>query len=278
MSWIPLTVPPKSLTEARLELHHAVQLVAIGVAKPLLPARDDDSHTTLVWRSGSGWVSHQLPGTGGLRAGLRPADLTLTVGRGDEPARTCALAGRTREEGLDWLRGILAEEGVATRLGDLDFHYDMPDHPVARGQAFDGDLGAGHRELTAWYSNAEMLVSEVARDHEGSSAVLTWPHHFDLATLLSFGASNEGNNRTVGVGLSPGDGHYPEPYVYVTPWPFLADRARPAVDPGGWRTEDFFGATLTATQLLAGESSDQEDRARRFLAAAVAGSIELLAP
>ena len=50
MSWIPLQHSPRDLTNARLCVHHAVQLVAIGVSKALLPSQADDSHTNLLWR------------------------------------------------------------------------------------------------------------------------------------------------------------------------------------------------------------------------------------
>ncbi len=47
--WLPLdTARSKELTDARLQLHHAVQLaVAAGIS--YLPAAPDDSHTSLEW-------------------------------------------------------------------------------------------------------------------------------------------------------------------------------------------------------------------------------------
>ena len=62
----------------------------------------------------------------------------------------------------------------------------------------------------------------------------------------------------------------------MTPWPFRKGTDKPPVEPGAWRTEDFFGATLTGSQLLAGGVDGQEERARGFLDAAVAASHDLL--
>jgi len=47
-----------------------------------------------------------------------------------------------------------------------------------------------------------------------ASDVLCWPHHFDIATLVTFAS-----DRSSSVGLSPGDGSYDEPYYYVNVHP-----------------------------------------------------------
>jgi hypothetical protein len=39
-----------------------------------------------------------------------------------------------------------------------------------------------------------------------------WPHHFDLATQTSFHPAHRATTAYIGAGLSPGDGHYDEPY------------------------------------------------------------------
>lgn len=276
MTWIPLQHPPRELKDARLVIHHAAQLVAIGVSKPLLPSREDDSHTNLLWHGGDRWVGREIPGTAGLCVGLRPADLSLTVERNGEIQESLSLVGRTRDEGLEWIRATLESLGARVPPGSLDFHYEMPEHPVAEGRTFPADFETERAELAAWYENAMGLVVEMAERSADASPVVTWPHHFDVATLLSFGKTASGDDRTIGVGLSPGDDYIPEPYFYVTPWPHTKDGNMPPVEPGSWRTEDFFGATLTGNQLLAGGVEGQEERARSFLTAAVAGSLGLL--
>jgi hypothetical protein len=50
-------------------------------------------------------------------------------------------------------------------------------------------------------------------------------HHFDLATLTTLPARNADATGYVGVGLSPGDEYYDEPYFYVSVYPeSIADR------------------------------------------------------
>ena len=268
---------PRELVEARLEVHHAAQLVSIAVGRALVPARDDDSHTALAWLDvPRQWVGEKVPGTGGVRAGLRPADLVLTVGGRDDPAgQQLELPGRRRDEALDWLRSQLAVHGVDPQAVVLDFHFEMPPHPIEDGAPWNTGLAAARAELARYYAAAAALLAEVALDND-ASPILTWPHHFDIGTLLAHG---DDGTRSLGVGLSPGDGYYAEPYFYVSPYPRPSESPPslpPPTLPGGhWHDEErFFGAVLTTTELVA--SGDPESAARAFLGEAIAASRRLL--
>ena len=85
------------------------------------------------------------------------------------------------------------------------------------------------------------LVSQLRAEEidpgTGLGPIRIWPHHFDLGAILP---------GTIGVGLSPGDAYYAEPYFYVTP-PSPIDRG-PAIAGGGfWRTDGWTGAVLLAS-------------------------------
>ena len=54
----------------------------------------------------------------------------------------------------------------------------------------------------------------MAEERADGSPVRCWPHHFDIATLLTIAPG-----QTIGVGLEPGDGYYDEPYWYVNQYP-----------------------------------------------------------
>lgn len=270
---------PETLREARLELHHAAQLPAIAIGRGLVPQRDDDSNTALTWiHDAEQWVSERIPDTGGLRVGLRPRDLTLTVGFFDAPAANAfALGGKTRADGLAWLRGALGPAaGVDPERVRFDFHYEMPSHPIEEGTAFRGDLAASHAELGHWFSNAAILLGERARTAPGASAVLTWPHHFDIGVVLPVDPADAPSSKTVGIGLSAGDEHCEMPYFYVNGRPVPDHPQPPALALGAWQTEGFFGALLTADALLAGDPDHQRDRAESFLESAGAAVREAL--
>src|SRR5436305_10764119 len=77
-TWRPLPAfDPARLSAARLQAHHATQWLA-RTARAYVPARPDDSHTSLGWDDAfGGFVSDPLPD--GARLGLRFADLSLAL-------------------------------------------------------------------------------------------------------------------------------------------------------------------------------------------------------
>jgi hypothetical protein len=264
----PLGAPtPAALAGARVELHFAAQLPA-AVGRALVAPAPDDSHTSLEWLAGPRLLAG-VRAPSGLRAALRPADLALAVlGDADAPAAELPLAGRTFAEAAAWLAAALrAPAGTVLGLPP----YDMPAHPIAGGARFGGEDRAAAAELARWYATADATLRALARSSPGASAVRSWPHHFDIATLLPGPAVD----TTIGVGLSPGDGSYAEPYFYVTPWPYPKDPAPPELPGGGhWHREGWFGAVLTATSLLA--APRHASAVEAFVEAAVAACAGLL--
>ncbi|MBW1845378.1 MAG: hypothetical protein JRJ05_13630, partial [Deltaproteobacteria bacterium] len=79
MSWKTLgAVAPTELVDARLQLHHAAQVVASAGVTFLAPELDD-SHPNLGWVESLGaLMGHTLPGAD-AQVGLRVADLTLLL-------------------------------------------------------------------------------------------------------------------------------------------------------------------------------------------------------
>ena len=104
-----------------------------------------------------------------------------------------------------------------------------------------------------------------------------WPHHFDIATLLAAGGEG-GEARTIGFGMSPGDGSYGQPYFYVSPWPYPEpQRLRPLTQGGRWHTEGWLGAVLTGEDVVRSESAAaQAERVSWFADEAVTSLREAL--
>jgi hypothetical protein len=125
-------------------------------------------------------------------------------------------------------------------------------------------LGRELGELARWFGGAADVLEEFAARLAGprASPVTCWPHHFDIATLVSLEEGHPANARSIGVGVSPGDEYYAQPYVYISPWPrFDGSKLPDAPPPGHWHTEGFFGAVATGDDILA-----MKDRARGLLA------------
>ncbi len=278
--WNPLgALPPEDLVEARLELHHAAQLLVIGVGSSLIPPRPDWSHTALTWGSDANqWITEPIPDSDSVRAGLRPADFALTLTDGSHPPSELHLAGQTTAQAFAWLKRSLEERDVDTNQMSAELPYEIPEHPVATGSPFEAALLPQLSELGRYFADADLLLQEIVRESSGASPVYTWGHHFDTATLISFPTPEGQEARSIGVGLSPGDGHYPVPYFYVTPWPYPVDARLPALPSGGeWHTKGWTGAVLQAPRLTAAVDGDeQERRVRDFLSAAIGAAQSLL--
>jgi hypothetical protein len=275
----PLGRPsPAALTEARVALHWAVQVVA-AAGSALIPAMPDDSHTSLEWSTaGRLLVGGMTPRK--ARLGLRPTDLTLVVVdvTGDAK-RELSLAGRTLEDAFAWTADAFGVSALEMPS------YQMPEHIVGHGGAFGGTDPGALAELARWYASADVLLRDfvASRPYAGehASPVRCWPHHFDIATLVSLPGAASGSARTIGVGLSPGDSSYGEPYFYVTPWPYPESPALPRLPAGAtWHQTGWVGAVLTATAIFGDAGGTPPGRAetvREFLDVASRASAALLA-
>ena len=217
MTWKSLGAAfPGALTEARLQLHWAAQLVS-GPGASLLPAQTDYAQTNLGWDSQLGVLEGRHAGPESLQAGLVFEGLELLAKDGARERSSMRLAGRTWQQARAWLGEEMAGDEAAIALPV----HEMPAHPVGEGAVF-SDAGSEARiELASWFANAFALIGELVADESAASPVRCWPHHFDVASLIALDAGvGSEEARSIGVGFSPGDGSYEQPYFYVTPWPY----------------------------------------------------------
>jgi hypothetical protein len=251
------------LSDARRQLHHAAQLAtAFGIS--YLTKKPDDSHTNLEWiESSGGLASNQCRGS---RVMLRVTDLCLLI-----DGASMSLIGHTVDDARNWMKGELGSRGFEPSAFTLDRHYEIPSHPVGSGARFDAN-GDDLDQLSRWFSNAAALFANVRRQHGNASEVRCWPHHFDIATLLSFDGG-----RSVGAGLEPGDAHYDEPYFYVNMYPSPQQRALPGSLRGGgqWHTREWVGAVLPASSISTDKAA-QSGQVRAFLDSAIETNTRLI--
>jgi hypothetical protein len=279
-SWRPLGgVDAKQLGEARLQAHYAVQWLA-KLARAAVPAQQDDSHTSLGWDDElDGFVTHPL--ADGARLGLRLSNLTLSVegGEAGPPERSFSLIGRSDAEAREWMSLAFGADRLDAHSLDAPSPYAMPAHTIAQGARYGGaNIGAALDELAAWFANGRIAVEGVRRAMLGhghkAPAPRCWPHHFDLATLTSVPLLRRATTAYVGVGLSPGDRYYREPYFYLSVYPAPDPLALPTLPPlGHWHVEDFTGAVATATDIVATARPEADTDA--FLAAALEEALAL---
>jgi len=261
------------LSDARLQLHYAAQFAsAAGIS--FLPPELDDSHTSLEWLPEfAGLFSGLIPAKKPFRVGVRFAELALLVV--PEPRTTIAESRLNRctiGETTDWLRSQIESQGADPERYTLRRHYEIPYHPLASGAAFDTSERAQFEEMSKWFSNGAVILSDLVRSAPGASEVRCWPHHFDIGTLIQLSP-----DRTIGVGLEPGDNDYNEPYFYVnmSPTPTASEvRSRPLAGNGTWHTNGWIGAILPGSRL--GAPATQEPQVREFLKSATSIAREVV--
>ncbi len=275
------TPPPTELVDARIQLHWAVQVVA-SVGATYLDPVPDDSHPNLEWLASHHVLAgNPAPGDSALRAALHLSDFSLSIlDSAGETRESCALKGKTLEEGYEWMEAGLraASGGVMTSRLERD-RYELPDHAVRHGRPFDGSATDAFAEMGRWFDNSDLALREHLEGVAGATTVRCWPHHFDIGALIVLDPDGDPETaRSVGIGMTPGDGSYAEPYWYVNPWP----RPDPAVlpdlaAPTRWHREGWIGAVLTGHDLVAaGDGAGQRELTMAYLRTATEANRRVL--
>ncbi len=214
-----------SLNPARRRLHAASQWLA-RLAYAFAVPSDDDSHSALRWQNGE--LHTQPLGTAGP-ARLDSITLALTLA-----GRCVPLADMDGRQRYDAVISLLALAGLdGTRLEvALPWTGEAPDADVAAEREIQV---SAVQALASLYDDAAATLQALTETTEGASPVRLWPHHFDVATLLTQTSPFE----SIGVGLAPDDEHFDSPYWYVAPWPPATGELPQVPDGWHWHTQGF---------------------------------------
>ena len=281
MAWQTLGTPaPDRLAHTREQLHCVAQVIA-SVPRTLAPPQDDWGHHSYTWDDErQALLSVEVPGAEPFRAGLRVADATaLVVGLDGSEIASRATNGLGIDELFAWLTEHAVARAGAELPHPLEQASDGLPEPCAAGQRFDLADGAALEELARYYANSQAVLEQIVAANDHASPVRAWPHHMDIATLISLDPGEDAESaRSVSFGMQPGDGSYAEPYYYSSPWPYPEPDHWPALDGGGeWHTEGFTAAVLIASQLVAaGDGGAQERALEAFARSAVEQNRALL--
>jgi hypothetical protein len=220
-----------------------------------LEARPGDGHSHLGWdQTTDALLSHPLAGVGDrlFQVGLALGALRLFLLDDGKEVAGLDLDGLDDHGVGEWLDERLRESGLAP-ASPVDLPYTLPEGAAVSGAYRSADTAEARAELVRWYELAQASLSAaVAALGEQASPVRCWPHHFDIASLVSLEAGDAEEARSIGMGMSPGDGNYAEPYFYVNPWPHLKPEGLPELpEPGRWHVDGWVGAVATASGILA---------------------------
>jgi hypothetical protein len=237
-------VAPQQLSATRRWLHFALQPVAAH-GFSAVESTDDYRHTAGQWvrerRAIVGELSEDAPS---FRAGLElEAGALVLLDERDATIDRFVVEGATLDDAYRWYDGAATRvRGKAVAL--IRPAHELPTDPLGMGARFPALDVAAARELASWFELADAALACLAAHEPAASPRRVWPHHFDLATLVELG-----EGRSLGFGMSPGDGSYDEPYFYATPWPYPpSDATLPELPSGAhWHREGWTGAVLVAS-------------------------------
>ncbi len=247
------------LSTTRILAHHALQIVA-AVGYSWIPPAEDWSHTSSTWSERhAALVSQSL--RDGRRVAVQIETLTLLLlDVNMEVIETMPLEQHTLDEGYDWLVETLRKHDTIDDLPLVRPDHDLPTHAVYNGAPFVIDDADGLRELASWYSHAWRQLEGWRSSTPDASEVRCWPHHFDIASLAILDRQLPSEQqRSIGVGLSPGDDATPNPYWYVNVWPYPPTDDLPPLAVGSWKTEGWVGALLDANEINAIDDSTKRE-------------------
>ncbi len=207
------------------------------------------------------WHASLRPSLYGLTTGVIYGDtdfeIELDLASSRIHVRTCTsthserLTGQSGAQAAGVIRSALLAAGVDEGLA--------PGPEVASDDEYPGysadQANLMHRALG---SVAAALEDFRAGIREEKSPIQIWPHHFDLSMIWLPGpkipgqdpADEEYSDKQMNFGFAFGDEGIPEPYFYITAYPF-PDALPGAQLPEGttWRTDGFNGAVLLYKDL-----------------------------
>jgi hypothetical protein len=274
-----ISIDRESIQKDKVQLHYAVKLLAL-VSALLRKSAPDYSHTALQWDDKLGFTTQTIATSGVLqpfRIAVDPILLNLSLLVDDQYLKSFSLGDRSLSEAYDWLRTVLTELGIPVEtLAKLTYVPSDEGDELARGETFTSQKLTSN--LTDYYAISSKVLQDIVRQEPNASPVRLWAHHFDIATLISYPSeqNESGEGKSIGVGLSPSDSSYDEPYWYVTPYPYPEDKTNlPELAGNGfWHTEEWVGAVLTASQF--GEPKSSSEEIRVFIDSAIAACKKLL--
>lgn len=260
---------PGKLGKACLQPYQLAQWLA-RFARGYLEAREDDSHTSLEWRR-----DLQMMTTDALRIsdrtvsfGLQPRDLVMTLFIDGDIAEEVSAHGVKDAAISAWMHAQLKRLGLDPQALDAPLPYELPPSPYAARAAYNANKDvAALSEIGRYLDNAAMILEDIVAAHgavtPGPAPLRLWPHHFDLATIITLEEGDFEKARAVGAGLAIPDKLHKDYYFYTYPWPRHERQGLPKLRSNcSYQYDGFFGAVQPMTKIV--KAKDQEATVRAF--------------
>jgi hypothetical protein len=120
------------------------------------------------------------------------------------------LNGKTNALAKEWLLAMAETFDLpGDKLAEPNVS-QIPAHAVATGAAYDvASQAAAMAEFCNYYGNANLVLEAVRETYldvrPGPNEIRMWPHHFDIAVLVTLEEGDPETAKAFGFGFQPGD-------------------------------------------------------------------------
>lgn len=136
----------------------------------------------------------------------------------------------------------LTKDNLAEKLKQILAKYDLKLPEISLENV-------SHSQLSTFYDyaiKAKRTIELFRMRLEGKfTLVHLWPDHLDFSIEWFTGKKDE----QIGTGISPGDEQYPEPYLYLNPYPFNLKVIENNLPIGTWHTSTWKGIKVEREDL-----------------------------
>ncbi|MEM9142215.1 MAG: hypothetical protein AAGA86_04460 [Bacteroidota bacterium] len=226
------------------QVHLAAQYLAT-VGKRFLPAKNDDSHTSLGFVPKNGALKTWPLNDSGHSLVFDYSQFALRWN--SEANDTLALDGKTHGEIVSWITEVTQVHGLSPDY-DYELHYKLP-YPINNDFQFSLDKPTDLREQLRLRNLAQVVLESFLRQGNLRSDIRVWPHHFDTGAFVSL---NDGSQKSIGLGMAIPDKVCNDHYFYISgyqgskPMEVSTFKGLPL---GQWKNTDFKGALLPTTGI-----------------------------
>ena len=240
-------------------MHKAAQYLAMA-GKSYLPAKEDDSHTSLEWLvKKKSLVSRDL-NDHGIRLAINYKQYALEILTDDELLDSISLTGEGHDYLCSWINEGLKRYGIK---GEFKFepHYILPyESGLDKDYQFPAPNADKLQDLIDHRNVCDAALRSALSERKDASEIRIWPHHFDTGALIEAVEDNGELTKTIGLGLAIPDSMVDGFYFYASVWSKgkdldLSNMDEDLLSSGEWHSDDWKGATLSSESVSTDEAT-----------------------
>ncbi|EZH73726.1 hypothetical protein ATO12_17480 [Aquimarina atlantica] len=222
------------------QMHLAAQyLAAAGIS--FLEKKGDDSHTNLGFSIEKGTLYTRPFNSSGDLLSLN-YHLFALEWTSHNTIKTLQLNGTSHAEVLQWIKRMVKDSNLNAPY-TYTLHYELP-YTITDSYIYTSKDTNRLSQLIAYRKLSKLAIQEFLQNHQLSSEIRIWPHHFDTGAFASL---EDESGLAIGLGLAIPDTMCNDYYFYISGYQGhdgLNTSDFKLLTTGKWYNEGFKGAVL----------------------------------